>query len=80
MSERKNLKDWARSCHYDWMISVKEVKGKRWTNVLNFLEVFFDFDIGDYNTIDEQWNVILSSINKLDNDQVAHLNRKRRNQ
>ena len=73
---RKNLIDWSRSCHYDWLIPVKEVKGKRWMHVLRYLEAKSDFLIDDYS-IEDGWKVILKALNDLSDEEVNKLNASR---
>jgi hypothetical protein len=79
MSERKNLIDWARNCHFDGCIAIKEVKGKKWMSVLSYLQYQCEFDI-DNHAFDETWKLILNAINSLDDRQIQHLNAKRRNE
>lgn len=72
MNQRDKLKSTARRCHYDGLIVVKE-NGKRWINVLSYIEAKFDFNIDDYRNIDESWKKILDSINKLSDEEVSKL-------
>ena len=73
LRNKQRLKNWARNCHFDGCIAIKEIKGKKWMAVLRWLEANFDFDIDDYNSINDQWEVILKNLNKLTHDQVNHI-------
>jgi hypothetical protein len=75
---KTNLKNWARSCHYDFLIAVKEVKGKRWMAVLSMIEAKGNFDINDYYPdIDASWKKILETINSMSNEEIKKIDVKR---
>lgn len=77
-SERKQLIAWARNCHFDIAICVKEIKGKKWMNVLTWLESKYDFSI-DEMSFDEGWTKILNCLNQLSEKEILHaLNHKRK--
>jgi hypothetical protein len=70
-TDRKNLINWSRNCHFDFGICVKEVKGKRWMSVLSWLESKYCFDINELSH-SEAWSEILSSINQLSEEEVRN--------
>lgn len=79
ISDRQRLKNWARGCHFDSLIAVKEVKGKRWMDILSWLEVEFEFELDDYGDYDPAWKKLLECFNRLTDEQVGYLNYKRYN-
>ena len=68
-TERKQLIAWARNCHFDIAICVKEIKGKRWMSVLGWLEAKYDFNLDDI-PFHEGWTKILSCLNQLTEKEV----------
>jgi len=81
MKEKNRLISWARSCHYDMCIAIKETKGRRWMNVLSKLEMIGNFDIDDEHLegdINKSWKEILKTINILNEQQINKLNAERR--
>ena len=72
-SNKTTLKNWARNCHFDGAIAVKEVKGKKWMDTLSYLENKFDFNIDDYNH-KEAWEEILKAINQLSEEEAHDIN------
>jgi len=81
MVEKNRLISWARSCHFDGCIAVKEVKGKRWMAILSKLEIIGNFDIDDQHLVgdlNKSWKEILKTINSLDCQKIDKLNSERR--
>ncbi len=74
---KEKLINWSRSCHFDMLICVKEVKGKRWMQFLSSLESRFDFDIDTMNQQDS-WVKIKDSINLLSKEEALLLDVKRK--
>lgn len=73
-NEKRNIINWARSCHYDGCIVIKEIKGGRWMSVLSYIEVKFDFNIDDFPSIDDSWKKILEVLNSLDSNDITKIN------
>jgi len=74
---KTNLKNWARNCHFDYAIAIKEKKGKRWMSVLSVIEAKGDFDIDDFKTPNDSWKKILETINNLTSEEILKLDIKR---
>lgn len=71
--EKKVFTNWCRSCHFDWLISVKEVKGKRWMTILSQIENKGNFNIDDFNKIEDSWKKILETINLMTKEEINYL-------
>lgn len=56
---RTNFKNWCRSCHFDGLIAIKEIKGKRWMSILSVIEAKGNFDIDDFDNTESSWKKIL---------------------
>jgi len=69
---KKAFINWCRSCHFDWLTPVKEIKGKRWMSILSHIEEYGRFTIDDYS-IEESLEIILKTINSMDNDKITYL-------
>jgi len=76
ISQKQKLINYARNCHFDGLICVKEIKGKRWMDVLGRLECKFDFDIDNLSQ-EASWIKIKESINKLSNFEASLFRQKR---
>jgi len=70
--EKVKLINWARSCHFDWLIAMREHKQERWMSVLSYLEIKFDFSINDHFH-DKSWKLILNGINSLTEKEIVYL-------
>lgn len=65
--------NWCRSCHFDVLIAIKEVKGKRWMAILAHIENDGNFSVDDYLKIEDSWKKILITINKMENEKIDYL-------
>lgn len=74
---KTNLKNWARNCHFDYLIAIKEQKGKRWMSVLSAIEAKGNFNIDDFENTDKSWTKILETINKMNDGEILKLDIKR---
>lgn len=71
--KKRTLINWCRSCHFDALIAIKEVKGNRWMSVLSYIENKGDFSVDDYNSVQESWAKILDTLNKMEIEELDHL-------
>jgi hypothetical protein len=70
---KKVFINWCRSCHFDWLICVKEVKGKRWMCILSHIENNGNFSVDDFNDVNDSWKIILKTINKMSVEEISYL-------
>lgn len=70
---KKVFINWCRSCHFDWLICVKEVKGKRWMLILSQIENKGNFNVDDFNKVEDSWKLILKTINEMTDKEIHHL-------
>lgn len=76
-TEKKLFTNWCRNCHFDWMIAVKEVKGKRWMTILSHIENKGNFNVDDFNKIEESWKKILETINMMTREEINYLHNRK---
>jgi hypothetical protein len=70
---KQKLINYARSCHFDGLIAIKEVKGKRWMAILDHIENKGNFSIDDYKSLHESWKQILKTINSMNDEEIDFL-------
>ena len=70
---KKTFINWCRSCHFDWLICVKEIKGKRWMAILSHIEEKGNFNVDDFDSVEESWVKILKTINEMTIEQINYL-------
>ena len=74
---RTKIKNWARNCHFDGLISVKELKQERWMSALSYIEYIGDFNIDDYignDSLKKSWKMILKTLNEMSDEEIEKIN------
>jgi hypothetical protein len=71
---RKNLKDWARRRHYDVCgVFTNNNLHQRYLTFCDKLEYYTDVNIWGSSNLDENWEKVLESLNKIDEKYLTEL-------
>jgi hypothetical protein len=76
---KNKLLSWAKSCHFDSTIVTKERKGKRWMAALSHIERLGHFNIDNYSKIENSWQIIKDTIERMSDEELRKLDLARRN-
>jgi len=77
MTQKTKIKNWARNCHFDSLISVKDLKQERWMSALSYIEHIGDFNIDDYtgnDSLKKSWEMILKTLNEMSDEEIEKIN------
>jgi hypothetical protein len=74
---RTKIKNWARNCHFDELIAVKELKQEKWMIALSYIEYIGNFNIDDYtgnDSLKQSWKKILKTLNDMSDEEIEKIN------